>query len=284
MGTLYLVSTPIGNLSDLSPRGARTLGSVSRVLAEDTRRTRTLLHHLDLQTPTVSLHAHNEASREAAVLAWLGSGEDLALVSDAGTPLVSDPGRRIVAAALEAGHAVVPIPGASAVLAALVGSGLLEDHFSFLGFPPRKGKARAVMMDRVSGSTHPVVLFESPERLRALLGDLADACGPERRCAVARELTKLHEEFIRGSLADVRRHFDVEDPRGEITMVVAGAPGSAADPEADRDAVLALARSLLARGASPSRAAKDVARRLSLPRNLVYSLIQDLGTGSKDSE
>ncbi|MCJ7628732.1 MAG: 16S rRNA (cytidine(1402)-2'-O)-methyltransferase, partial [Longimicrobiales bacterium] len=178
MATLYLVSTPIGNLGDITPRAAGTLESVSRILAEDTRRTRKLLNHLRLKTPLVSLHAHNEASRREAVLAWLASGEDLALVSDAGTPLVSDPGQRIVEAAVVAGFTIVPIPGASAVLAALAGSGFSGDRFSFLGFLPRKGGERGELMDRVSTSPDTVVLFESPERTLALLEALEKSCGP----------------------------------------------------------------------------------------------------------
>src|SRR5688572_11761553 len=201
MGTLYLVATPIGNLEDISRRAARVLGEVTRVLAEDTRRTAVLLDHLGVRAPLVSLHEHNEAERTEEALGWLAAGDDLALVSDAGTPLVSDPGARLVRAAAGGGHAVVPLPGASAVLAALVASGLSSDRFAFLGFPPRKGVERARLLDRVAGAEETVVLFESPERLGTLLADLAEACGPERGVAVARELTKLHEQFVRGTLA-----------------------------------------------------------------------------------
>lgn len=276
MGTLFIVSTPIGHLGDLTRRAAETLGAVSRVLAEDTRRSRKLLSHLGISTPLVSLHAHNEASREDAVLGWLSAGEDLALVSDAGTPLVSDPGRRLVAAALEAGHAVVPIPGPSAVLAALVASGLPSDRFMFLGFLPRKGPERADLLDRIAFSPDTTVLFESPERTGALLGVLADACGPGRRGVVAREVTKVHEEFVRGTLEELRGRFEATPPRGEVTVVVEGALPREDEGEADETAARALAAALRAEGVAPSRVAREVAQRLKIPRNLAYRIVQGL--------
>ncbi len=284
MATLYLVSTPIGNLGDLSPRAADTLESVTRILAEDTRRTLTLLNHLKLKTPLVSLHAHNEASRREAVLKWLGSGEDLALVSDAGTPLVSDPGQRIVEAVVEAGFPVVPIPGPSAVLAALAGSGFPGDRFAFLGFLPRKGPERAELLDRISSSPDTVVLFESPERTRALLGALVESCGSHRPVAVGRELTKLYEEFVRGTLTQVKEHFEVHAPRGEIVVVVSGAPEPRDPGPVDEGAARALAKALLDEGLTPSRVAKEVARRLKIPRNLTYAVVQRLSEDQKGSE
>ncbi len=169
MSTLFLVSTPIGNLGDLSPRAAETLVSVSRILAEDTRRSRVLAERAGSAAPLVSLHQHNERERIDRILGWLDAGEDLALVSDAGTPLVSDPGGRVVGAVVEAGHTVVPIPGPSAVLAALVASGLPGERFTFLGFPDRKGAARGALLERVAGANETVVLFESPVRLPRLL-------------------------------------------------------------------------------------------------------------------
>lgn len=276
MSTLYLVSTPIGNLGDLSRRVEKILGAVGRILAEDTRRTRTLLSHLGLSTPMVSLHAHNEASREAEILLWLDSGQDLALVSDAGTPLVSDPGGRMVRAVLEGGHTVVPIPGPSAVLAALVASGLPAERFSFLGFLPRKGKERKALLERLAAARETMVLFESPERLVALLEKLREVAGPDRRCAVARELTKLHEEFVRGTVHEVREHFREHPPRGEITLVLEAAPPMEGQATVDEEAASALARALLNRGERPSQAAREVARRLGIPRNQAYQLIQDL--------
>lgn len=276
MSTLYLVSTPIGNLGDLSRRAAGILGSVDRVLAEDTRRTRILLDHLGLRTPLVSLHAHNEAARVERVLEWMDSGETLALVSDAGTPLLSDPGDRIVPAVLEAGHAVVPVPGASAILAALVASGLPAVPFTFLGFVPRKGKERRAMLDRVAESNETVVVFESPERLAALLSALAEVCGGDRRAAVARELTKLHEEVSRGTLAELAAYYEAGSVRGEVCLVVAPAPPAERSPETDEAAAGALARALLAGGGAPSRVAREVSRRLGISRSEAYRIVHAL--------
>ncbi|MDP2958611.1 MAG: 16S rRNA (cytidine(1402)-2'-O)-methyltransferase [Longimicrobiales bacterium] len=279
MATLFVVSTPIGNLGDLSPRAAETLRTVHRILAEDTRRTRILADHAGSKVPRVSLHAHNEAERVRKVLGWLDAGESLALVSDAGTPLVSDPGGRLVEAVAAAGHTVVPIPGPSAVLAALVGSGLPGDRFSFFGFPERKGRERALLLERVAVSRESVVLFESPQRLERLLEDLAAACGPQRRVAVARELTKLHEEWFRGTLSEAADYYRQHPPRGEVSLVVGpaedGAPG-AEDLEAE---ARALAHALLGEGGKPSAVAREVARRLALPRNTAYRIVQETAEG-----
>jgi 16S rRNA (cytidine1402-2'-O)-methyltransferase len=284
MGTLYLVSTPIGNLGDVTRRAADTLESVARILAEDTRRTRILLQHLQISTPLVSLHAHNEASRERLVLAWLGSGEDLALVSDAGTPLVSDPGSRLVQAVAAAGHDVVPLPGPSAVLAALVGSGLPTDRFLFAGFPARKGPERKELLSRLASAAETTVLFESPERLTSLLGELSDWCGPERPAVAARELTKVHEEFVRGTVGELAEHFETHPPRGEITLVVAGAAPVETSQGMDEAAVRALAGPLLDGGTPPSRVAREVAARLRVPRNRVYRIVQELSSDSRRTD
>jgi len=276
MSTLFLVSTPIGNLGDLTPRAAETLGRVSRVLAEDTRRTRKLLTHLGLSKPLASLHAHNEAAREAAILRWLDAGEELAVVSDAGTPLVSDPGERIVEAVLAGGHKVVPIPGPSAILAALVASGLPAQPFTFLGFLPRKGKDRARMLDRVASAQETTILFESPERLVSFLESLEEVAGSTRKGAVARELTKVFEEFVRGTVAELLVHFRETPPRGEITVVIEPAPEPEDSQEIDRAAARALAQALLGDGVTPSRAAKELARRLKISRNQAYEVVQEV--------
>ncbi len=276
MATLYLISTPIGNLSDLSARAGEVLGGVSRVLAEDTRRSRILLKHLGIGTPLVSLHAHNEASRVASVLDWLGEGEDLALVSDAGTPLISDPGQRMVEAVVEAGHTLVPIPGPSAVLTALLGSALPADRFTFLGFSPRSGRDREAFLERVAGAEETVVLFESPERLVALLGDVADVCGEGRRVAVGREMTKIHEEFFRGTAEEARAHYGEHRAKGEVSVVVEAAPLSDGPDEVDEAAAQALGHALLESGQKPSAAAREVARRLGIPRNAAYRVVQSL--------
>ena len=269
MAILYLVSTPIGNLSDLSGRAARVLGEVERIFAEDTRRTGRLLQHFGVDTPLTSLHQHNEAARAGRVLECLESGGDAAVVSDAGTPLVSDPGARVVDAALEAGHDVVPVPGPSAVLAALVGSGLPADRFVFLGFAPRKGLERRALLQRVADSPETTVLFEAPGRLRRLLADLERACTPGRRVAVAREMTKLHEEFVRGTLAEARAHFGERAPRGEVTLVIDRSPGGEPDESAARE----VAAGLLAGGARPSEAVRELMARIGVSRNRAYRIV-----------
>ena len=268
MATLYLVSTPIGNLSDLSARAADILGGVGRIFAEDTRRTRKLLQRFGLSTPLTSLHQHNEAARAGQVVECL-AGCDAAVVSDAGTPLVSDPGARVVDAVIEAGHRVVPVPGPSAVLAALVGSGLPADSFAFLGFAPRKGGKRRALLDRVAHSGETTVLFEAPARLGRLLADLERACGSVRRVAVAREMTKLHEEFVRGTLAEIRAWCDERAPRGEVTVVVDRSPKREPGEGAARE----LAATLLAKGVSPSETVREVTARLGVPRNRSYRIV-----------
>ncbi|HSJ05356.1 MAG TPA: 16S rRNA (cytidine(1402)-2'-O)-methyltransferase [Longimicrobiales bacterium] len=281
MSILYIVSTPIGNLEDLTVRAATVLRDSARVLAEDTRRTGVLFRRYGITTPLVSAHEHNEAARAAQVVAWLDAGEDLALVSDAGTPLVSDPGARLVAAVLQAGHDVVPVPGASAVLAALVASGMDPEPFTYFGFAPRSGRARSRLLEEVSQLRHTAVLYESPARLGALLRDLVAACGVDRRVAVARELTKLYETVVRGPLGEVAEQFREGPVRGEVVVVLAGA--APAEPSAE-DAQQ-LAASLLGAGDSPRTVAKELARRLGISRNDAYALVLNLAGadgGEKD--
>jgi 16S rRNA (cytidine1402-2'-O)-methyltransferase len=279
MGVLYLVSTPVGNLEDLSPRAARILGEVSLVLAEDTRYSGILLRHLGISTRLLSLHAHNEAARTEEVLGHLAAGDALALVSDAGTPLISDPGERLVARLLAEGHEVVPIPGPSAVLHALVGSGFPSVPFTFLGFLPRKGKDRSERLQRIATATETIVLFESPERTLDLLRELEKRCGSSRRVAVARELTKVHEEFRRGTISELLEGYGDASPRGEVTVVIAPAEGLP-DTGTDDESVGALALLLLSEGMSPSAAAREVATRLGIPRNRAYDLVQAARDGT----
>jgi 16S rRNA (cytidine1402-2'-O)-methyltransferase len=222
----------------------------------------------------VSVHAHNERERTGQILGWLAAGEELALVSDAGTPLLSDPGARVVDAVLDAGYRVVPIPGPSAILAALVGSGLPSDKFSFLGFPERKGGERRALVDRVARSEETVILFESPQRLADLLETLSAACGPTRRVAVARELTKVHEEVRRGTLDTVAAYYREHPPKGEVTVVVAPAQGAPAGEDREKEARDMAAR-LLGEGLKPSEAAKTLAARLDLARNEAYRVVQE---------
>lgn len=221
MGTLYVVATPIGNLEDVTLRALRALREASCVLAEDTRHTRVLLERHGIAARPRSLHAHNEMARTGEVLALLREGRDVALVSDAGTPLVSDPGARLVAAVIEDGHTVSPLPGPSAVLAALTVSGLAGDGFVFLGFLPRRRSERDAVLARERATPRPLVLFESPRRTGATLAALHAVLG-ERRACVARELTKRHEEVVRGTLGELAARF-AEGARGEVTIVVEGA-------------------------------------------------------------
>ena len=279
MATLYLVSTPIGNLEDLSPRAVRVLRSSSRILAEDTRRSRILADHTGAKGPLVSVHEHNEESRTAQILGWLESGEDIALVTDAGTPLVSDPGARVVRAVVEAGHEVTPIPGPSAALAALVASGLPAERFVFLGFPARKGQDRKSDLARVAESTETVILFESPNRLVRLLEDLDSLCKSGRGVCVAREVTKVHEEFLRGTISDALGHFREYPPRGEVTVVVAP-DDQVLDQEYELECARSVAKELLDSGNPASSVVRQVVEDSGLARNLVYRIVHDL----KDSE
>ena len=227
VGTLYLVATPIGNLDDMTLRAIHVLESVPLIAAEDTRRTLKLLTHFGLRRPLVSLHAHNEARQLQTIVGRLEQ-HDIALVSDAGTPALSDPGVRLVSAAVAAGYPVVPIPGASAVLAALVSSGLPTNQFTFLGFLPRKRGELQRMIKDAGEAKRTFVFFESPHRVQKTLAIMASALGP-RSLVVAREITKVHEEFLRGTPATLLEHFAKSPPRGELTVVVAGSDWRASD-------------------------------------------------------
>jgi 16S rRNA (cytidine1402-2'-O)-methyltransferase len=279
MSLLYIVSTPIGHLGDTTHRAVDVLSAVARVLAEDTRHTAILLRHYGIATPLLSLHEHNEAARTQRILELLDAGEDLALVSDAGTPLVSDPGARIVQRVLDAGHEVVPVPGASAVLAALVASGLEPEPFTFYGFTPRSGRDRAARLAEVASLPHVSVLYESPQRVARLLAELVDACGAERRVVVARELTKIHESFFRGTLGEAAAYYGLGPTRGEVVVLVAGAPAGGAP---DDDVILQAAAQLLAEGRRPSAVARELARRYDLPRNRAYELAQTASKAGPD--
>jgi 16S rRNA (cytidine1402-2'-O)-methyltransferase len=235
-----------------------------------------LAKHAGSTAKLVSLHAHNESKRSQLVLGWLEAGETLALVSDAGTPLVSDPGARLVRAVAEAGHTVIPIPGPSAVLAALVASSIPMDRFLFLGFPDRKGAERTRLLARVAEAQEAVVLFESPGRLSHLLEDLAEACGGERRVSVARELTKLHEEHFRGTLSEAARYYGEHPARGEVTIVVAPTSDSARGSDAAEEGGRELARALVKEGLKPSAVARELTRRLAVPRNAAYRIVHEV--------
>lgn len=274
-GTLSIVATPLGNLGDLSARAAETLRAAAIVAAEDTRRTRTLLGHIGAHARLVSYHAHSTAARRDALLEALAGGADVALVTDAGTPTISDPGAELVAAARAAGHPVVVVPGPSAVTAALSGAGLPADRYTFLGFLPRKGPDRAARLAQIAASRETVVVFEAANRLAALLADLAAAAGGARAATVARELTKRHEEFRAGTLETLAVYYGAHEPRGEVTVVVAGAPATPPPPP-DDTALLEEARRMLAQGMTR----RDIARRLAdafgVPRNAAYALVASL--------
>ena len=261
-GTLFVVATPLGNLGDISERARATLSTVAVVAAEDTRRTRTLLAHIGARPRLVSFHAHSPRSRMELLLSVLGEGQSVALVSDAGTPTISDPGANLVMEARSAGGVVVAVPGPSAVAAALSISGMAADRYIFLGFPPRRGKERQRLLETAAESPWTVVMFESAQRLVQLLDDLREICGGDRQVAVTRELTKIHEEVKTGSLEDIGNDYREHPPRGEITLVLSGAsPASSSEDLASRtEQVTERARSLLAAGASK----RDVPHRLAL--------------------
>lgn len=273
---LYLVSTPIGNLEDITLRALEVLRSVDVVLAEDTRRTGVLLKRFDIRARLISAHEHNESARARLVAELLGEGKKVAVVTDAGTPLLSDPGARLVGSAIAAGFPVVPIPGASALLAALVASGISADRFTFYGFIPRKGGDRTALLREIAGSPHTSVLYESPHRTLELVDDLLEVAGPERQVAIARELTKVHEEIYRANLGDASRHLRDRQIRGEIVVVVEGSREPATSPEEIAESARVLAEALLAQGLAPSAVAKELRARLEISRNDAYQLVQDL--------
>ena len=275
-GILYVLATPIGNLGDLAPRTAEALRSVRAVAAEDTRRTSRLFAHLGAEPPTLlSLPAFDERGRLEPILDRLRAGQDVALCTDAGTPGVSDPGVALVAAAWEAGVLVVPIPGPSAALTALMASGLPADQFFFTGFLPRKGGARAERLAFLAGLPATLVLYEAGNRTGATLLDLAEAFG-DRLAVVGRELTKLHEELARGRLTGLAARFSGE-VRGEVTIVVAGAD-AVAPPRVEEPLEEELRRRLEA-GEAPSQTARQVARARGLTRAEVYDALERLKGG-----
>ena len=220
---LYVVSTPIGNMGDFSFRAVETLRAVALVLAEDTRHSRHLLERYEIRTPLVAYHEHNEARTLPGLVERMAAGEPMALITDAGTPLLSDPGGRLVQAAIDAGVQVFPVPGASALLAALVASGIGTERFTFLGFPPRKGRERREALELVIRSGHTTVLYEAPGRVADTLAELASEGASGRRASVARELTKHFEEIRRGTVGELATYYKESPPRGEVVLVIEGA-------------------------------------------------------------
>jgi 16S rRNA (cytidine1402-2'-O)-methyltransferase len=267
-GTLYLVATPIGNLGDISSRALETLRSVAFIACEDTRHSRVLLDHFGISRETVSLPAFAEGQRAGRILDRIAAGEDCALVTDAGSPGISDPGERLVAEALERGITVVPVPGPTALIAALSASGLPTGRFHFLGFPPRKGPERRAMLEEVAQLSATLVLYESPRRLGETLVDLKEAWGDRRAC-VARELTKVHEEFARGTLSELAARYSAEEARGEVVVLVEGRTGERRWSEEE------LRRALeegLGRGEKLKALSTELARRAGWSGQDVYRL------------
>ena len=268
---LYLVATPIGNLEDITDRAVRILGEVSFIACEDTRQTRKLLQHYGISTPTVSYHEHNEKERSEDLAARMMAGQTVALVSDAGTPLISDPGFRLVQRAIDLGIRVEPVPGPSAALAALSASGLPVDTFRFGGFLPPKSGQRRRELERWSGETGTLIFYEAPHRLAETLADVEAALGADRPVAVARELTKAHEEIVRGPAWAVAREFAARDSiKGEITLLIGRAPETAASAS-EEDLRAEVAKRIEA-GATPMDAIKEVAREHRLGKRDVYRI------------
>ena len=274
-GTLYVVATPIGNLEDITYRAVKVIGEVDLVAAEDTRHSRKLLDHFGIRKPLLSYHDHNERQRYTEILERLRAGENVALISDAGTPCIADPGYRLIAACRTAGVPVVPVPGASALVAALSVSGVATDRFAFEGYLPSRTKARTDLFKGLVGEQRTLVFYETPHRLIAALNDLGQVFGGERSLVVAREMTKLHEEFFRGSADGAVAHFSRQPVKGEVVLILP--PGSAGPQMNARDAL----RNLMGdSGLSRREAVKVVAREYGLPVSDVYRV--SLGLREKD--
>jgi 16S rRNA (cytidine1402-2'-O)-methyltransferase len=269
-GTLYVVGTPIGNLEDMTFRAVRILQTVDLIAAEDTRHTGKLLQHFQIQTPLRSYHEHNQSSRIPDLLEQLINGKDIALVSDAGMPGISDPGYELVKACVESAIAVVPIPGACAVITALSAAGLPTDRFIFEGFLPSKSHQRREYLTSWQTESRTLVFYESPHRLRDTLADFREIWGPERQIVIARELTKLYEEFWRGTINQAIALYTGREPQGEYTLVLAGNPPSEVQLTADE--LKAELGELLKSGVSRSQASRQLAQETSLPRRYIYQL------------
>ena len=273
MGILYLVATPIGNLEDMSPRAVRILREAALIAAEDTRHTKHLLTHFDIHTPLTSYFEHNKLTKLDKVLAALSAG-DVALVSDAGTPAINDPGYELVQAALAAGYTVSPVPGPSAPLAALTVSGLPTDSFLYLGYLPRKASERREFLSAVAGLPYTLVFLETPHRLLDALADIESVLG-DRQIAAARELTKLHEQIWRGPVGAARAYFERNRPRGEFTLVVAGQVISPDSAKWSEDRLRAEIESGLGGEEKPSALARRLSAASGWERRLVYQMVQE---------
>lgn len=272
MSTLYLVATPIGNLADISQRALRILGQVELIAAEDTRQTGKLLKHYDIQTPLISFHEHSKRSKLQRLLDHLDQG-DLALVSDAGTPVLNDPGYVLVRQALAAGHEVSPIPGPSAPISALIASGLPAENFLYLGYLPRRSSDRRRAVREVAALPYTLIFFETPHRLLKSLQDLQEEIG-DREIAVAREISKLHEEFFRGRISTALAHYTANPPRGEITLVLAGSPPEETtwSEEQLREAI----KDRQSENLPPAQIASQLSNESNWPRREIYQLLIEM--------
>ncbi|MGH9570148.1 MAG: 16S rRNA (cytidine(1402)-2'-O)-methyltransferase [Candidatus Angelobacter sp.] len=268
-GVLYVVATPIGNLDDITYRAVHVLANVDLIACEDTRHTRKLLDHYSIDRPTISYHEHNEQERAEELLQKLVSGMSIAQVSDAGMPGIADPGYRVIRLAIEHGIPVRPIPGPSALVAALVGSGLATDAFEFHGFLPSKSGQRRTALEKFRAAEHTIVLYEAPHRIQQTLGDLVEVLGPDRPLVIARELTKVHEEFIRGPAAEVRENIRQRELKGEITLLIGRSEQPSAQPPAP-DLNLRLQEIMRQQNLDEKSALKALARELGQPRSQLY--------------
>ena len=269
-GTLYIVATPIGNLEDMTFRAVRILQAVDMIAAEDTRHTGKLLQHFQVRTPQISYYEHNSNSRIPELLEYLQYGKAIALVSDAGMPGISDPGYELIKACIDNNITVVPIPGASAVITALSAAGLPTDRFIFDGFLPAKSQRRKEYLTSLQGESRTLVFYESPHRLRDTLADLGEILGSDRYAVIARELTKLYEEFWRGTIGEGIANYQEKEPQGEYTLLVAGT--SSNKPQLTETELKNELLSMLKQGISRSQASREIAKDTGLPRRYLYQL------------
>jgi 16S rRNA (cytidine1402-2'-O)-methyltransferase len=269
-GTLYIVATPIGNLEDMTFRAIRILQTVDFIAAEDTRHTGKLLHHFQIKTPQISYHEHNRHQRLPELIEKLLLGKDIAIVTDAGMPGISDPGSELVKACVDANINIIPIPGACACIVGISASGLPTDRFVFEGFLPAKGQERQQSLATLQIESRTIILYESPHRLRQTLQDLANTLSTDRQIVLARELTKMHEEFWRGSIESAIELYTIREPQGEFTLVIAGIQTVA--PIFSESAIKAELQTLMGEGISRSQASRQLAQQTSLPRRQIYQL------------
>ncbi len=281
-GTLYVVATPIGNLEDITFRAVRILQTVDLIAAEDTRHTGRLLQHFQIKTPQISYHEHNRHNRIPELLEYLGNGKAIALVSDAGMPGISDPGYELVKGCIEARITVVPIPGASAVITALSAAGLPTDRFVFEGFLPTKDKQRRERLESVQTESRTLIFYESPHRLRETLQDLAEVLGGDRQIVLGRELTKLYEEFWRGTIAEAVIHYKEHQPQGEYTLVLAGNPPS--KPQLTEEEIRVELQKIMDRGISISQASRELAKLIPVSRRELYQIALSMRLAMQENE